>query len=150
MGKSLLVFNGFISLLVGAAIFALLFVIILKALREVSFFKGQTAVIVAMCASLLSVIGLFRFFGVGDVTYIVSEKNDSKGTNLDIILIPYATLAVAILVMLLLLFLSRIFRKRREQRCCREFNRGVETRYPFERSLGTCEKSEEKSHIRKN
>ena len=80
--------------------------------------------IVAMCASLLSVIGLFRFFGVGEVTYNVSENNGSQDTNLDIILIPYASLAIAILVMLFLLFLSKIFRKRKEKRYCREFYRG--------------------------
>ena len=149
MGKSLLVFNGFIPLLVGAAIFALLFVIILNALREVSFFKGQTVIIVAICASLLSVIGLFRFFGAGDITYHVSKERNSQGTHLDIILIPYAVLAIAILIMSLLLFLSKIFRKRSEKRYHRKFNHGAERRYPFERSSGACEKSEEKSHIKK-
>jgi len=61
MEKPLLTFDGFTSLLTGIVILVLLFVTILEVLRQVSFFKGPTSVVVALCVSLLSVISLCRF-----------------------------------------------------------------------------------------
>lgn len=52
--------GGISGLLVGTAIWAVLFVAILEVLRKASPFEGWTTYVLAVCVSLLSVIGMFR------------------------------------------------------------------------------------------
>ena len=112
MEKSILALDGFVPLVVGIAIFILLLVMIFKALQEASFFRGRvTAAIVAGCVSLLSVIGMARFFGVEDRMSSVSENTGGQGTNWDIILLLYAALGIAILLLSLYLFLNKLSRR---------------------------------------
>ena len=145
--KDVLLFSELMSLVSVCAIFIILFTTISMVLKQASFFNGKISAVVTLCVSLLGIIGLLRFFRVGDVTYNVSEKSDSQGTNMDIILIPYAALAVAILVMSLLLFLSRIFRKRSKKKHYREFYRGVERSYRLEDMDKPVERNDEERHI---
>ncbi|MHC4680389.1 MAG: hypothetical protein ACYTEK_17010 [Planctomycetota bacterium] len=65
MEESLLALNGFVQLVVGTIIFTLLWVVIHKTLKEITFFKDKAVeAIVATCVSLLSVIGMFQFLGI--------------------------------------------------------------------------------------
>lgn len=138
-----------ILVLVAGAIFLLVFAIILEVLRKVSLFNKTNTTLVALCVSLLCIIGLQRFLLPGSDGHELSDNGGGSGTGFDLILLPYAALAIAILVMSLLLFLSRIFRKRSKKRHYREFYRGVEKRYPFGSASEAGEKPNGKSHIRK-
>lgn len=141
--------GGFILALVIGAIFLLLFAIILKVLRENSIFSKMTTTIMALCMSLLCIIGLQHSLLPGSDSHKSSGNGRALLTSFDLILLIYAALAIAIIFISLLMFLSKIFRKRKEQRYYREFNRGVERRYPFGRTSKDCEKPEAKSCIRK-
>jgi len=107
--NDVLLLSGFMSVPAACAIFALLYMTISVTLKQASFFKRKMSAIVALCVSLLGIIGLFRFFGTADKAIDVVDKSDSSGTVLDVILLPYAALAVAVLLLFLLLFLSKIF-----------------------------------------
>jgi hypothetical protein len=85
--------------------------------------------LIAMCVSLLSTIGLLRFFGDRHGTYGFPEDG-RKGTNLDFILLPYTLLGVAIIFSLLIGIIIRMSRKQKAKRYYREFYRGTERRYP--------------------
>lgn len=135
--------------LVLAAIFILLFAVIHRVLKEVSFFKGNTAVVVALCVSLLSVIGLCRFLLPASKGWELAEKSRRFGIGLDFILLPYAALGLTLLLMSLLLFLNKIFRKRGRKRYYREFYRGAERAYPLERKGKSFERSNDETHIRR-
>ena len=141
--------GGFILALVAGAIFLLLFAIILKVLRENSIFSKTTTTIVAFCISLLCIIGLQHSLLPGSDSHKSSGNGRALLTSFDLILLIYAALAIAIIFISLLLFLRKIFRKTNKKKYYREFHRGVERRYPFERTSEDCEKSEEKPHIRK-
>ena len=108
MEKSNFVLSEFMLLLSGMAILTILFVIIYKILKQMSIFQGPAAVIVAICVSLLSLIGLSRFFVISDVAYKSTENRHD--ITLDFILLPYTALALAIILVSFLSFVSRIFK----------------------------------------
>jgi len=121
MEKSIFALHEFILLLSGVAIFTILFVIIHRILKQMSIFQGPTAVIVAICVSLLSVIGLSRFFVIADVACKTTENR--RDITLDFILLPYTALALAIILVLLLSFVNRLSRNHRMNKSCKEISR---------------------------
>jgi len=111
MGKSLLALNEPFLPLVGIAIFVLVWVVVHRILKEIHFFEGLASIaIVATCVSLLPVMGMFHFLGAGVGPHSVSEKVGGEGTNLDFILLPYAALGIAIVLLALYLSGARLLR----------------------------------------
>jgi tellurite resistance protein TehA-like permease len=108
MEQSLGSLTGAVGLLAGAAIWAILFVVILGALKRASLFSGPATYVVAACASLLSVIGMSRIFSGGPGR----SAGAGKENLLEFLLLPYAAMGIAMLLVLLLLLL----RKRRPDR----------------------------------
>jgi len=139
--------GGFLLVLAAGAIFVLLFATTLEVLRKMSFFNRASVVVVALCVSLLSVIGLWRFLLPSGEGRELPGNGGGSGTGFDLILLPYASLAIAILVMSLLLFLSRIFRKRSKKKHYRKFYRGVERSYRLEDMDKPVERNDEERHI---
>jgi len=99
----------------AVAIFIVLFATILRALKEMSLFTHGTSVVVALSVSVLCLIGLYYLLvpdgGGRAVSGHASEANSQTG--IEIILLPYAALAIAILLCLLFLGIGRIFVGRR-------------------------------------
>jgi len=148
--KSILAFSQLTLLLCIAAIFVILFVTILKVLKEMSFFQGNTAVIVALCVSLLSIIGLAQIEAGGGGFQNINNNEGRAGGIMEFILLPYTVLGVAIILLLLLAFIAKKSRSERIKRYSEETKRGrTERPYPFESASEACEKSDEESHIRK-
>ena len=86
------------GLFAGAAIFVILFTVILITLRRAGVFPRGVNVVLAICASLLAMIGMMRTFGhAGEIT------RSSGSSWPDIILLPYTALGISILLVLLLL-----------------------------------------------
>ncbi len=115
MKESINIFPQLLLLLCCVATFTILFVITLKILKQYSIFKGMTAVILALCISLLSVIGLSRLFIVADVTYEAAENTYKIDFTIGIILLPYTALGLAILFVILFRFVIRKFWNRRNE-----------------------------------
>lgn len=96
-----------------AAFGVVIFATILRALREHSFFGNQTAFIVAVCVTVLSVIGIHEFCTVpgGPPQHDTVSSDDSTGREagdgISLFLLPYAALGLAILLSLLLLLAVR-------------------------------------------
>jgi len=111
MERSIFVLHEFMLLLSGMAIFTIIFVITHKTLKQMSIFQGPTTVLVAICVSLLSVIGLSRFFVIADAACKTTANRHD--ITLDFIILPYTALAFAIILVLLLSFVSRIFKNHR-------------------------------------
>ena len=136
--------------LVLASIFVILFVTILKVLKEVSFFKGSTAVIVAVCVSLLAIIGLSQLSAGGDGFQEVTNNEGRTGGILDFILLLYAALGITILLLLLLRFIAKIFRSERVKRYSEETMHCKKERpYTFDGSSKVSGETNEKTRIRK-
>lgn len=150
MKESIFGLDGFILFFVAAVTFVLLFVVIHKVLKEVSFFKGATATIVALCVSILSTIGLSQFIVGGSGVREVNNNEGRIGGIWGFILLLYAALGIAIISLLSLKFITKLFRSETAKRYPEETKRGrMERRYPCERASKTSEKSDEKTHIRK-
>ena len=84
--------------LIGIAIFIILLAVIYNTLKDNSFFQGKTCLPVSVCVALLCIIGLRQFLAS-------APKEDFR---FDFILLPYAALAISILLISLLLFLKRL------------------------------------------
>ncbi len=93
-------------LLCAIPIFVILFAVILTSLRTWGFFDRGLTVVVALCTTLLCLIALSQTFAPPNDAEDVAREG--RGTGLDFLLVPYAALAVSILVGVLLLFLRRL------------------------------------------
>lgn len=111
MENSILIFDGSIFILTAAGVFVLLFVAILHVLRQYSSFGHVTAVVAALCVSILCMIGLKHFLlsGEGIPTVVPYATKSDNQTGIEIILLPYIVLAIVIILVVLLLGLAKIF-----------------------------------------
>jgi hypothetical protein len=93
-----------------AAIFVVLLVTILKILRQVAFFQGKTAVVVALSVSTLCIVGLAQLLTVPGGTYNAAEVGRKTNGGVSYLLLAYVALAIAAAVILsqVLLLASRI------------------------------------------
>ncbi len=97
--------------LCAIAIFVVLFATVLRAMKEMSLFTPGTSIVVAFCVSVLCMVGLQHFLLSGEGGQEVSHhasKSDGR-TTIEIILLPYAALAIVIILYLLLVGIARIF-----------------------------------------
>jgi len=100
-----------VLVLAGLPIFVILFVTISRALKQTPMFNGNAAVVVALGTTLLCMAGLYR-------TFVAPGNRETAVTNdtpswLDLCLLPYTAMALALLFVLVLL-LARRFRAGRE------------------------------------
>lgn len=106
-----MIFDSDIVFLVAAVIFIILVIVIYRVLDENTIFRGPAAASLAVCSALLCMIGLGRF----------------RDIELEVILLPYASLAVTLLLVLLVLavlrFRARIRTRRKERQTRREMRR---------------------------
>lgn len=91
-----------IGVLCGASIFVILFVVIAKTLQQMAMFNKNTAIVVALCTTLLCMVGLYR-------TFVQPSSANAAATqdvppSLEFLLWPYTVMALAILCVLLVLF----------------------------------------------
>ena len=114
-----------ISLVVLGAVFVILFITISTTLRQASLFEGKAAIVVALAVSVLCIVGLSQFLGPGTKTAAAPLIDDKSGIGWHTILLPYATLAIAILLVLLLLFLLNAFRGERVKRYSEDTERRI-------------------------
>ncbi len=120
MERSIFFLYEFMLLLLGVIIFVILFVTILTVLKEISIFQRATAVIVAVCVSVLSIIGLARFFIVSEAT--CETTTNGCEMNVDFILLPYVALALTVMLVFLARHTSGMFRNHRENKPPREIS----------------------------
>jgi hypothetical protein len=93
-------------MIVSITMFAIVLVVAHRALKEMPLFGDGGSWVIAFCTAVLSVIGLLRFFGSpGQGT---RTERTSGGGIFDLILLPSATLAIALLLVLLLLALGKL------------------------------------------
>lgn len=110
--------SSIIALLVGVAVWAILFVVILEALKKSSPFASWTCYVMAGCVSLLSVIAMSRMLG-GSAPLAQGAGDDGIPW---LILLPYAAMGIAMLVMPLLLSLRKRARRTTTRPPTREFH----------------------------
>jgi hypothetical protein len=132
MEKSLLALNEPFLPLVGIAIFVLVWVVVHRTFKEVPLFEGKaTAATMATCVSLLSVMGMFHFLGAGVGPHSVSEKAGGQGTNLDFILLPYAALGIAIVLLSLYLYGAKLLGKGKPKDPLGHAEDRIESLFPY-------------------
>lgn len=90
----------------GIAVFAILFVTIHASLKRSQMFQERSVTVLSACVSLLCVIGMYQTFVTPETSQNVSESNGHSGVFF--LLVPYAALGIALLMMLLLIFLARL------------------------------------------
>lgn len=102
--------TGAVGLLIAAAIWATLFVVILGVLKKACLFPRWVRYVLAVCASLLSVIGMSRIFVGG----LRRSAGAGRGGPFEFLLLPYAAMGIAMLLVLLLLLLRKMPPSREE------------------------------------
>ena len=103
MNESLQTFASPVALLIGATLFAILFSVILTALRRAEVFPPGAGLMLAICSSLLAVIGIMRTFG-----HVQEPTGSSDSSWMDTLLLPYTAMRIAMLLVLLLIFLRKV------------------------------------------
>ena len=116
MKEHILMLSESTSLLCLIAIFILLFVIILKSLKQ---------------ASIFGKIGLRQTFVPTENVSYVSENSSNHTPELDLILLLYAALAIALLLSPFLWFMAKMFHSDKCKKGSKRFNHRPEKCYPF-------------------
>jgi hypothetical protein len=152
MVKSILALNGVVPLVVGIAIFILLWVFIFEAFKKAPFFEGNTLkVILTTCVSLLSVIAMFRPLGTGEKSYNVSERVGSGGSILDAIYFVYAVFGYLFVFMAILLLVNKLLGKSKPNKSLINADRKMKATFQLDanKSSGIAKKNHEKIQGRK-
>jgi hypothetical protein len=85
------------------AMFAIVLFVARRALKEVPLFGDGGSWVVALCIAALSVLGLLRFLGPQEDGVRVDSTTTAPDGVIDFLLLPYAALAIAIILVSLLL-----------------------------------------------
>jgi len=88
-------------------LFAVLFVAVLMALKQVSMFDRPTAVVLAFCVAVLCLIAMSRVVVVPTSGVVVEAASESRPL-LNTILLPYAAMALALLLTLLYMLIAKV------------------------------------------
>jgi succinate dehydrogenase hydrophobic anchor subunit len=84
------------------AIFVMVLVVARNALKEMELFGECGSWVLAFCTAALSVLGLVRFLGPQEQDARAESTPAAPDGVMDFLLLPYAALAIAILLVLLL------------------------------------------------
>lgn len=111
MNLLLLMFNNPFIILVLMAVFLIVLLVSFESLKKMSVFGQRTAFIIAICVSLLSILGLLRFMDTPKAAPQTAHNEPGFYINLDFILLPYVALALAIILTLLLRWFAGRYRE---------------------------------------
>jgi len=112
-----------------AALGVLIFVVILKALREYSFFRGRTAVSAAICVTIRAIMGIYESLMSPERPMyrtpceVCENANKDEDGGISVYLVPYAAPGVAILLLVLLLLADEVVRWIKRQCFCKPTER---------------------------
>ena len=83
-----------LKIIVMVSIFIILLMVVFNAVKSAFNFNGFCCLIISICVSALAMIGM----------------NDLLSGSMEVILLPYAAMAIAILVLLLFSFVGKYFK----------------------------------------
>jgi hypothetical protein len=109
-----------------AALGVLIFVMILKSLRGTSFFRGRIAIIIAACATIISIMGMYKLLIAPEKPlpcYPYENANKDETGGISIYLVPYTALGIAILLLVLLLLVHHVAKWIKRQGLCKPTER---------------------------
>ncbi|MHC4680124.1 MAG: hypothetical protein ACYTEK_15665 [Planctomycetota bacterium] len=112
----LFISHGWFVMPVLIAVFLIVLAVTFEALKQMSMFGQRTTFMVAVCVSLLSILGLARFTTVSQVASQTTHDGHGLHVNLDFILLPYAALALAVILTLLLRWIAGRFREQQTKK----------------------------------
>jgi len=98
----------------GIAVFVILFSTIHASLKKSQFFQDRSVTAVAICATTLCLVGMYQTFFPSGTGQGLSEGGGRPGTRP--LLIPYAALGIAIILMLLRMLLAKLIRGGKEKK----------------------------------
>lgn len=104
------------TLAILGAMFVIVFVCVQKAVKEMRFFGDAAGWAVALCVTMLSIIGIVRFFGSPKAVASSEAQTREADGLLDFILLPYVALAAAVILVLLLSAVDKLRPGRKPQR----------------------------------
>ena len=97
------------NILILAPIFIVVLVVAFKALQPALGLGRMHSFILAVCVSMLAVIGIVRYLG----------------NSVEMLLLPYAALGIAILLLLLFLFIGKFFKDSKDRQSNRTIKKNV-------------------------
>ena len=111
------------------AIWGTIFITVYRVLSQQSLFKGSAARVLALCVSILCILGLFRPFLNHEDIGAISDKRGSG--IIDIVLLVYGLLALVVFLSVIVCFAKKLFRGNESRGFPREIERRRESLYPF-------------------
>lgn len=111
------------------AMWGIIFLTVYSVLSQQSLFKGPAAKVLALCISILCILGLFRpFLGQEEIGQI----SDRRGRIIvDILLLVYGLLGLVVFLSVVVCFARKLFQTDKPREFPREIERRMESLYPF-------------------
>lgn len=118
-----MIVNLDLTLIAAIVLFIVLTAIIYKVISAIPLFAGVVAFALAVCIALLCLIAMTDFIAVGAAEHQFKTASHIIDIRLDCILLPYASLALAILLLPLVLLFIRFHKMIRTKRKLRQVKR---------------------------
>lgn len=113
--------------LVLLVILIVLVMVITKTIKQTGIFPNPISFALAICVSLLSVLGMVQQFGgMGTAGGIAKNSETVEPNGFDFLLIPYTAMALAILLMLLLLAIAWLVNTVANRRRCQHVHKEIQ------------------------
>jgi hypothetical protein len=111
------------------ALWGIIFLVVYRVLSQESLFNCSTSKVLALCISILCILGLFKpFFNQGDgSTFYDKPDRDIVG----IMLLIFGLLGIVLCISVVFYFAKRLFRKRESKEFPGEIEQRMESLYPF-------------------
>ena len=119
--------------IVLVAVFFIVFVTTYHVLKKMRLYESPGTFVLAGCVSLLSVLGLLQCTATPPSMSPQPKPTVGHNSYIEFILLPYAALAVAIVLTTLLAWMSRRFHRGHSRRPVEASGRTVERSWPHSR-----------------
>lgn len=107
---------GDAATVVLVAVFLIVFVTTYQVLKKRRLFENPGAFVLAGCVALLSVLGLLPGPAASPPASPENRPATGHDVSVEFLLLPYAALAVTLVLMILLAWISRLFQQHRARR----------------------------------
>lgn len=96
-----------------ASLFVIVLVTVLKILRELPAFSSKTSWLLALCISILCIVGMCQLLDIAGMSESMARQQVGANAILTYILLPYVVLSLAIILSQILLLTNRMLPDRK-------------------------------------
>ncbi|MFC1781206.1 hypothetical protein ACFLZ8_02980 [Planctomycetota bacterium] len=113
------------------ALWGIIFTVTYRVFSQESYFEGPSAIVLALCISILCILGLFKPFTGEENRNSYPNNSDQDRDIIGAILLIFGFLGFVLCISVILCFAKRLFRRRDTREFPSEIEQRMESLFPF-------------------